>query len=92
MGFVTFWKAEGKVMKKLKAGRSIPDKTREGLSVEVITQKEAQEQVQVREIAKTILIVDPIKCNFDPKINPTQPAHHQVALHYKDKLSNQKTL
>ena len=96
-------------MKKSKADSSIPNKTREGLSVEVITQKEAQEQVQAREIAKTMLIVDQykgsvfkdhigltktdrIKYNSDPKIKPTHPAHHQLPLKYKEKISNQTAL
>ena len=54
-------KTEGVLVKKIKAGSSIPDKIREGLGVEVITQKEAQEQVPASEIAKTMLIVDQYK-------------------------------
>ena len=54
-------KTEGVTVRNIKAGSSIPDKIREGLGVEVITQKEAQEQVPASEIAKTMLIVDQFK-------------------------------
>ena len=53
--------ADEKVVKKIKAGSSIPDKIRDGLGVQVITGKEAQVEAPASEIAKTMLIVDQYK-------------------------------
>ena len=48
--------AEGDAVKKIKAGNSIPDKIREVLGVQVITRREASEEVPAAEIDKTMLM------------------------------------
>ena len=88
---------------KIDSRTSIPERIRQGLGVQVLTEH-GGEEMSAGEKAKTMSIVeefqgsvftghigniktDPILLDYDKKFKPIQPPYHPTPIHYRDKLS-----